>query len=692
MSSPVFLNTSSELKPYYISSATDYLEIRKREQNEAFTALRKEHFVFIESGIGAGLYGFIHSVVVKYKPQKNFFKVNFSDVIVKNQIDDCFIAYTGVNPQLLIFEMNKETDVPYIIIIDNIRGDIDGEALNYLVQIVNVSRVRNDNIYFIFASTVTFPQFTRNTVKINNLTFDETSLVLRKKFHSSKLANIDIVELHDLSEGVVVKLEKIISSLLYSSPNEVLTEKNLFDDIYQSDDVPSHYISQIDFIAERPDKSLTFIMLKILAILKNGESLTNLRKDKLGQDLTIKNSREIIQLGLASVIEIDTSTTLIKLNPIIKDYVLSLLTENDIFTISSAYLKIVVTETKKGIRVGANNRKIIDKGYNTEEDNAVVLLRNSILECKHHLGAGSDLSEQDHYFYTKRLNRLSYLSLSYVYSLDNSCRYKESVFAASNLLQVVEGIDDAIDYKLYYHLGSCQRMLSLKEEALDNLQKAKKLCPINEKSMLERIYVEELYILDETDSDEAVSVAKRSRKNYKANSIGHINSEYITSSELPKGARIEKLEFLEKKSRRNGFHTLANNILFTINTIKEDADSISILNKVMDTDSNSYNYCKAMIFKYEILVGNSEFSKISDRDFHQLFNIFNYMFKQGLNSLLDRCHDLLWKIAEYKRNNNIIIVIYFKSAISWQLNNNLQRLEKYNALFDAIEQVPDVEP
>lgn len=580
--------------------------------------------------------------------------------------------------------MSKDQSDTYLVIIDNIRGDIEQEALSYLIQFTETSKLRNKNIYFIFSSSVTFPQYQHLTVKLNSLSLDETKLILRNKFSEAKLDNGSITALYNLSEGVVIKLEQIIKSLGFSSPHEVLCEDELFSDIYSSDDIPVDIIKQIDFISKIPSKIHTFTMLKILAILKNGESLSNLKKDKLGEKLSLKNSGEIIQLGLASVIEIDSATTLIKLNPIIKDYVLSLITQDEISQISSAYLKVVISETKKGIHLGATNRKIIDNGYNTEEDNASALLKYSIIECKAKI-SNNDTNDIELDFYRSKLNKLLYLSLAYVYSLDNTCRFKEAATAASSLLLVTSDVLNPNNYKLHYHLGSSLRMLSQYDEALAHLQKARNLCPEKEKQFLEKIYVSELYLLEDTDIDGAVALAKKNKRNFKANTIAHINSEYILSTELPTWQRISKLESLEKKCRRLEYHTLANNILFTLNTLKKDTDRVGRLNRVMSTDSNNFNYCKAMIFKNEILVGNCEFEKITPNDINELFNIFNYMFKQGFNELLNRCHDLLWSIAYHKRINDLIIIIYFKSAISWQLNDNSERLQKYNILFEEID-------
>jgi len=654
--------------------------------NDALFKLAAFKYVFIEAGIGAGLYGFIYTITLKYKKGIKFFRLNFNDVLVKNQIDDCFRSYTGVNPQLLAYEMSRDASESYLIIIDFIRADIEREALSYLLHFCETVKSRNKQIYFVFSSSVTFSQYQNLTIKLEMLSFDETKLILRNKFPENKLDNKSLVELHNLSDGVVIKLEQIIKSLSYSSADEILSEVDLFTDVYTSDDVPDDIIRQVEFISKNPEKTLTFTMLKILAILKNGESLSNLKKDILGDKLSLKNSKEIIQLGLASVIKIDSTTTLIKLNPIIKDYVLSLLTQDEIFTISNAYLKVVIRETKRGIHLGATNRKIIDNGYNTEEDNASALLRNSIIECKSKI-SDPTIHKNDLEYYNNKLNKLMYLSLAYVYALDNSCRFLETVSAASALVQVLSDISNPYDYKFYYHLGDCQRMLSLYEEASENLKKSRALCPLNEHGYLEKIYVSELYLLEERDVNQAIALAKlkKNKREFKANSVAHVNTEYVLSNELPKRQRIEKLEALERKCRRLEYHTVANNILFTLNTIKGDADSLGRLNRVLSTDSNNYNYCKAMIHKFEILAGNGDFDKITSNDIKELFNIFNYMFKQGFNDLLNQCHEVLWSIANQKKIPSLLIMIYFKSSISWEINKNNEQLIKYDSLFEKAD-------
>lgn len=63
----MYLNTESELKKFYISTNTDYIDIRKKEQTEAINLLTKKKMTFIEVGLGGGLYGFIYSIAIKFK-------------------------------------------------------------------------------------------------------------------------------------------------------------------------------------------------------------------------------------------------------------------------------------------------------------------------------------------------------------------------------------------------------------------------------------------------------------------------------------------------------------------------------------------------------------------------------------------------------------------------------------------------
>lgn len=75
---------------FYLPDENEYSnQIRENERNSSIKHLNENHAVFIESGLGFGLYEFISSLIntVKHRTIKCI-KIDMSEVISKNQIDD----------------------------------------------------------------------------------------------------------------------------------------------------------------------------------------------------------------------------------------------------------------------------------------------------------------------------------------------------------------------------------------------------------------------------------------------------------------------------------------------------------------------------------------------------------------------------------------------------------------------------
>ncbi|EKB15468.1 hypothetical protein [Aeromonas veronii] len=468
-----------------------------------------------------------------------------------------------------------------------------------------------------------------------------------------------------------------------SSAQEVISQEDIFDDVFHSECIPSITLKQIDLLISDPNKELTFRMLKILSILKNGETLSNLKKDKMGLKFGPRNTKDLIQFELATTIFIDSATTLIRINPIIKDYVLSKMSRDEKFKIADAYLRVTIIETKEGIKFSSSNRKIYDNGYNTEEDNSNTLLKLSIEECKSNINSES-LSPKDSEMYSRKLNKLLYLSRSYVYLLCSSSRFNEAISAISNLLVTIQDVDSDNVYKYYFRIAYAYRMKSNYDKAAHFLKLCEDLCPDSDKETLESIYTEKLYLLERKDINEAVLLARNHKNKFHKKSAPYIQSEVTISLTKEQANRIKSLESLEKKARKLNYNTLANNILFTLNDERNDAEKINGLNQVIKTESSAYNICRAIIYKNEILVRNNRFEKIKDSDINNLINIYNYLFKQKFDNLFSKCHSILWAIADYKNNNELIVFIFYKGTIVWKLNSDLESETKYNSLISNV--------
>lgn len=646
--------------------------------------MNETHAVFIEAGLGYGLYEFISSLIstVKHRIIKCI-KIDMSEVISKGQVDDKVKTDSGHNLASLIYTLSVHNESVYFIIFDKIRSNIDAEAITYLLKLRDIFRVQNDNIFFVYSSSVNFKEFSFIHTKLSELSLHETGVILRNRFDENRFKTYEISKIHEYSEGVMKKLEQIMYFLEDSSTQEVLSQDDIFDDIFHSDSIPSITLKQIDILLNDPNKHLTLEMLKILSILKNGETLSNLRRDKMGNKFGPRNTKELIQLELATTIFIDSATTIIKINPIVKDYILSKMTVQEKHLIANAYLSVTFIESKTGIKLSSANRKIYDNGYNTEEDNANTLLKFAFDDCKSRLGTSN--TPEGHEQYQRRMNKLLYLSESYIYGLCNSSRFNEAISSISSLIEYIREIDKDNLYKYYYHIAYAWRMKSNHDEAKKYLALSKDLCPPEDKETQRSIYTEELYILEREDPMKAIGLARTRKNEFKSDTAAYILSDVMLSLNKEKGERIAVLEKQEKKARRLGYHTAANNILFTLNSEKNNSDQLNSLNTVIKTDTSPYNICRATIYKNEALIKNGDIDKITENDFQRLINIYNYLFRQKFDSLFNKCHHILWTIAEYKKNNDLIIFIFYKGTIVWKLNADTENETKYNKLISRVE-------
>ncbi|HGN8815927.1 TPA: hypothetical protein ACK1ZF_003883 [Citrobacter freundii] len=670
-----------------IANIPFYNNIRKNEQQKALRLLASDKIVFIEANFGSGLIKFLGSTLSRYLSQTNFFKINLEGCITKIQVEERILADTKLSASALVLHINELPNIYFCVIFERINPKIDDEALNYLLRLSSDFRLLNQNIYFIFSSAKKIEQLTHCSVKLERLTQLETSTILIDRYGDKKLSQRDIFSIYELTEGVVSKLDHVMNFLNDCSADELSTIDDLFDDVYYDENLSRTTRENIELLAKNPNRADTFLLLKILAVLKNGESIKTIRNTKIGAHINPRNTQELTSLELATSVTIDSTTTLIRLNTIVKDYVLNITPIQEINDISREFLPHTIIEGKEKIALSSINRKTLEFGLKTEEDNAVTLLRNNINFVKQSLtselldeSAKNDLSTQ--------LNRLVYLSQSYVYGLLNTSRFTEAATAIHALLKDIESIKDNKNHIFYGYLAFSQRMLGKHELALEYVKKAKEICPAKDKAILRDIAIDELHLLEKLSPTEAFTLARTLKNENKANTNLYIVSDVILSNSLPTKERIEKLKFNERKARRLKYYTTANNLLLLLNPYLKNPEKLTAINTILSSEKSAYNTCRAKITKYEILLGNGELDKITDKSIFELKDIYNYLFFQGLESLFNRCHELLWEIAVQRKINDLIENIFFQGVLIWRLNNDVESEKKYQRLFS--ERIDDV--
>ncbi|MEZ8844614.1 hypothetical protein AB6E06_23835 [Vibrio splendidus] len=631
--------------------------------------------------LGYGVYDFISSFKHDSDQHKSkFFRIDCSEALTKAQIESQIKidTYQSLEQLILLCCANAEDEV-YFVIFDNIKSSMSAEALNYLAGLPDSLPNFGKNIFFIFASRVSIKQFRRFHVELEALTLHETELILNDRIDLSEYTQSQITLIHDRSEGVVDKLEQLMDLIENSSVAEVLEHDEIFDDEFHLSHIPATTLSQLDLLFTDASRRLTLKMLNILSILKNGETLTNLKADLMGRELNPKHVQELVRFELATTIQIDASTKVIKINPIIKDYVLGKMSKEQVYDISNAYLNVTMVPTKKGVKLSSLNRKVYQKGYSTEEDNTGTLLLNSIESCLDSMRINTELGESNE-MNERKLTKLRQYCSSYIYILRNSSRYAETISAVELLHNTIKKVDPDSLYKYYFNITSSYRIRSNYSEAKKYLDLCMNLCPESDKGTLENIYVERIHLLEQTDMTAAIALAKSSKNQYHKKSVAYIVSEVVIAEEKGLDDRFKSLVRLEKKARKLNHFTLANNILFTINKERSNVDKIKNLNTALESEKSSYSFCRATIYKHQALVESNLFERIKEKDIQDLSYIYSYLFRQKFDSLFVQCHKLLWDIAAHRQRGDIITMIYIRGTIVWRLNDDSENEQKYEKL------------
>lgn len=602
-----------------------------------------------------------------------------SEVISKSQLDNRIRKDTGIDIATVMERSLLFKEFAFFMIFDNITNKTNQETLNFLQKLPSTLLGFQSNLFFIFTSVSRINQFNEISIKLNPLTNYETKSLISCKLSHKIISDEDIQRLHEKSEGLVTKIEIIIKYLSGASVEEVIDSIDIFSEIMTSDNISNTVLQNIKTFKDDPANIETYNLMKILSILKNGESITNIRKSKIGNGITIKNSIQIVDSGLAKSIDIDPTTTILKLNPLVKDFIYANLSENEITEISNEYISIMIRNKKDSIYISTTNRKIIEMGYSTDGDNIVELLFNKTKIIKR---------EPDSESRASALNIITYSSRAYIYNLSNASRYKE-VIASSSVLNAI--IDDAnFHHENYYYLAKSYRMLGEYDLSKEYLDLAIKHCESDNLSLLSVIRSEQIHLNYRIDKEKSLNLSKATKKEFKQNTLAYITAEEIISLEFDENKKTKSLIKLESKARRLGFNTSANNIIFELNKNKSHLEKIKSMDVVLSTDSSEYNKCRAFIYKMESMITSGEIKKITNKNIESLSNIYNYLFYQRIDILFNKCLDVLWEILEYRKEIDVIIYIYARGILVWRLGNDFKNEKKYKEKLNSLsESKPD---
>jgi alkylhydroperoxidase family enzyme len=143
--------------------------------------------------------------------------------------------------------------------------------------------------------------------------------------------------------------------------------------------------------------------------------------------------------------------------------------------------------------------------------------------------------------------------------------------------------------------------------------------------------------------------------------------------------RMEKLEALELRARRENATTVAGNIaLFRANRSGADPDKVKkILAPIVNSKSASdhYNRTRAAVKLAEtsLNIGNL----LTEAELSQLVQAYHFVFNEQMPRLFDRCHDALWRDFTNRGDFANLLILFRHSSLRWRLRGQDQKEEEY---------------
>jgi len=174
-----------------------------------------------------------------------------------------------------------------------------------------------------------------------------------------------------------------------------------------------------------------------------------------------------------------------------------------------------------------------------------------------------------------------------------------------------------------------------------------------------------MYAYEELDKPKSLTYAKEVKKVADSSSGEFIHAEVIIAEQINSvDVKIKKLKALNKKARRYGFITAANNICLKLFSLTEINNEHFVDAVIASKESGTYSRVRALVSKYEELVSNGSFDSIKKSDYAELVQANYYLFTQRLDGLFNRCSSVLWKIAIHFRDIDSLEYLFrLKSVI-----------------------------
>ncbi|WP_146260058.1 SIR2 family protein, partial [Serratia marcescens] len=662
------------LKVYNLPYDPSHELIRFSEQISAIKYLEDNGSFILKTGWGFGKLGFIASFIRDSYSESDIFRVDLSSAESKEEVDKKIIDDIGVDLATLFATDELKGS---IVIFDNIQK-VNADLSSYLSEITSLIGDFPEKIKAIFVTNNTL-NIGCNCVELNALGLDEINEYIKTE-HSSLLLNGDKVDrLFNITSGLPAKLDKFKSYQSIMSFEDVLDEGyiELSEDLI-IENVPNALLVRIQelSISEGYENKKLFSLLKIFSILECGESVNNVRRSFYDHHFSLNDFTRLKDMGLVYSIEKKDRNPIfiLKINPVIKDYIHSLLTKEEIKKLTIRSLNIILGDNWRSSNVKINPTSKNMLNYQDCQPGNGHILINSLLLVT--------ISTDD----KEEINKIVNTAISYCMFLKSNSFFKELVGFSREIYKSIRNSEIPKKDTIAYYLCESLRMIGSHGEAIEILNP---ICDHFEKNenyekLLYRNMLSTLSLsLSSQKDDSAYTYAEKLKEISPANSSDMFLSDSILAKKSTGDVLIRKLKRIEKSARNNKQTLTANNISLELASLLP-SNKDAYIDTVLKTERDTYTRIRALLIKAKGILKSDEEEFLHSNILPSVVESYSYLFMQRIDGLFSQCHEILWQVFYKYGDFSKLYNLYKTSSIIWRIKGDYKKEFEYASILKGM--------
>lgn len=660
-----------------------HFNIRPQERNKAIESLVSHKLCWIITKFGLGEDEFIGSILNKSDINlANCFSINCEEVTDIEDLTDLFSKVFSLKITEF-FDIINKVDRP-LLVFNKLQESVVISSVDLKKFIQTIFDFCPSLKIIIISDSVPDRRFF-DSIELLPLDIPAVKQYIEhsQEVHTS-FTYIEYEKIHRISSGIPFYLDRLLEQLTFRPLSDISDMEFESSSNYDTNDfLPISIRNIINELRSNQDKqgNRRFSLLAIISLLHNGETFERIKRFDPTKPFYPDDISYLLKNKLVETIQVNSIfgnkqedsevIKIIKVPRNVRDYVSSLLTDND---------KNDIYKMACNLYLGDNWRNSIKLLPSKDIELDTIIYQNLQFSVRfillHSLEKDNELE----------VIRMVRVSLSLIEYFSHRGAYKDAISLAEETLLSIKDLtyDEIESMKIYLtkSLGENLRMSSFRTKAVSIL---KSICDDerNNISKHERndIRLSIAYAYEtEGNEEEAIKYANMiKKKETDKNSSLYLSAESVIAHFIKnKVQKIQVLNSLKTKADKFGYKTLKANIVLKICKLEKDENQLKQLDKVIIESKNDiYNKVRALVLKSEIILKTKKIEEITESDLLSLNVAYSYTFYQRLKPLLNQCHKLVWQYWEQQNQFDQLLNLFRYSSFVWRLCNDVDEELKY---------------